>query len=58
MFEFANPSAFLLLLPLVWAVRRVYGRNVTGGIRFVDYVAARNPQYCYVSLIHEDVAAS
>lgn len=31
---------------------------VTGGIRFVDYVAARNPQYCYASLIHEDVEIS
>jgi len=32
--------------------------RVTGGIRFVDYVAARNPQYCYASLIHEDVEIS
>jgi hypothetical protein len=31
---------------------------VSGGIRFVDYVAARNPQYCYASLIHEDVEIS
>lgn len=31
---------------------------VTGGIRFVDYVASRNPQYCYASLIHEDVEIS
>jgi hypothetical protein len=31
---------------------------VTGGIRFVDYVRARNPQYCYASLIHEDVEIS
>ncbi len=31
---------------------------ITGGIRFVDYVAARNPQYCYASLIHEDVEIS
>ena len=31
---------------------------VTGGIRFVDYVKARNPQYCYASLIHEDVEIS
>jgi hypothetical protein len=31
---------------------------VTGGIRFVDYVEARNPQYCYASLIHEDVEIS
>jgi len=32
--------------------------TVTGGIRFVDYVEARNPQYCYASLIHEDVQIS
>ena len=31
---------------------------VTGGIRFVDYVEARNPHYCYASLIHEDVEIS
>jgi hypothetical protein len=31
---------------------------VSGGIRFVDYVEARNPQYCYASLIHEDVEIS
>ena len=31
---------------------------VTGGIRFVDVVQARNPQYCYASLIHEDVEIS
>jgi hypothetical protein len=31
---------------------------VTGGIRFVDVVEARNPQYCYASLIHEDVQIS
>ncbi len=31
---------------------------VTGGIRFVDVVEARNPQYCYASLIHEDVEIS
>lgn len=31
---------------------------VTGGIRFVDAVEARNPQYCYASLIHEDVEIS
>ncbi len=29
--------------------------TVYGGIRFVDVVPARNPQYCYASLIHEDV---
>jgi len=32
--------------------------TVTGGIRFVDFVEARNPQYCYASLIHEDVQIS
>lgn len=31
---------------------------VTGGIRFVDVIEARNPQYCYASLIHEDVEIS
>jgi hypothetical protein len=31
---------------------------VTGGIRFVDVVKSRNPQYCYASLIHEDVEIS
>lgn len=31
---------------------------VTGGVRFVDFVEARNPQYCYASLIHEDVEIS
>jgi hypothetical protein len=31
---------------------------VSGGIRFVDVVDARNPQYCYASLIHEDVEIS
>ncbi|MBN1977715.1 MAG: hypothetical protein JW918_09965 [Anaerolineae bacterium] len=31
---------------------------VSGGIRFVDMVDARNPQYCYASLIHEDVQIS
>lgn len=31
---------------------------VTGGITFVDAVPARNPQYCYASLIHEDVEIS
>jgi hypothetical protein len=36
-----------------------WGRAVvTGGIRFVDVVDARNPQYCYASLIHEDVQIS
>jgi hypothetical protein len=36
-----------------------WGRAVvTGGIRFVDVVEARNPQYCYASLIHEDVEIS
>ncbi len=28
---------------------------VTGGIRFVDVIRARNPQYCWAGLIHEDV---
>jgi len=32
--------------------------TVTGGIRFVNVVEARNPQYCYASLIHEDVEIS
>jgi hypothetical protein len=31
---------------------------ISGGIRFVDVVKARNPQYCYASLIHEDVEIS
>jgi len=31
---------------------------VTGGVRFVDVVEARNPQYCYASLLHEDVEIS
>ncbi len=31
---------------------------VTGGIRFLDVIEARNPQYCYASLIHEDVEIS
>jgi len=31
---------------------------ITGGIRFLDVVEARNPQYCYASLIHEDVEIS
>jgi len=31
---------------------------VTGGIRFLEVVEARNPQYCYASLIHEDVQIS
>ena len=28
---------------------------VTGSIRFVDVMGARNPQYCWAGLIHEDV---
>jgi hypothetical protein len=28
---------------------------VTGGIRFVDVIEERNPQYCWAGLIHEDV---
>lgn len=31
---------------------------VTGGIRFTDVVGARNPQYCWAGLIHEDVEIS
>lgn len=31
---------------------------VTGGIRFVDALGARNPQYCWAGLIHEDVEIS
>lgn len=32
------------------------GRSViSGGIRFVDVLGARNPQYCWAGLIHEDV---
>lgn len=31
---------------------------VTGGIRFVDVIEARNPQYCWAGLIHEDVEIS
>jgi hypothetical protein len=31
---------------------------VTGGVRFVDVIEARNPQYCYAALIHEDVEIS
>ncbi len=29
--------------------------TVTGGVRFVHVVDARNPQYCWAGLIHEDV---
>jgi hypothetical protein len=28
---------------------------VSGGIRFVNVIDARNPQYCWAGLIHEDV---
>lgn len=31
---------------------------VTGGIRFTEVGGARNPQYCYAGLIHEDVEIS
>jgi len=31
---------------------------VTGGIRFPDVMGARNPQYCWAGLIHEDVEIS
>jgi Ca-activated chloride channel family protein len=34
MFQFANPSAFLLLIPLGFAVWRVYAARVNSGIRF------------------------
>jgi hypothetical protein len=29
--------------------------RVSGGIHFIDVVDARNPQYCWAGLIHEDV---
>ncbi|RLC88075.1 MAG: hypothetical protein DRI79_07990 [Chloroflexi bacterium] len=32
--------------------------TVTGGVRFVNVMGVRNPQYCYASLIHEDVEIS
>jgi hypothetical protein len=28
---------------------------VTGGVRFIDVIEERNPQYCWAGLIHEDV---
>ncbi len=31
---------------------------VSGGVRFVDVIRARNPQYCWAGLIHEDVEIS
>jgi hypothetical protein len=31
---------------------------VTGGVRFTSVVGARNPQYCWAGLIHEDVEIS
>ena len=34
MFQFANPTAFLLLLPLIAAVWKIYARRVSRGIRF------------------------
>jgi hypothetical protein len=44
-------DGYLYLPPFTRAV-------VTGGIRFVDVVGARNPQYCWAGLIHEDVQIS
>jgi hypothetical protein len=44
-------DGYLYLPPFTRAV-------VTGGIRFVDVVGARNPQYCWAGLIHEDVEIS
>ena len=44
-------NGYLYLPPFTRAV-------VTGGIRFEDVVGARNPQYCWAGLIHEDVEIS
>jgi hypothetical protein len=44
-------DGYLYLPPFTRAV-------VTGGIRFVDVEGARNPQYCWAGLIHEDVEIS
>ncbi len=44
-------DGYLYLPPFTRAV-------VTGGIRFVDAMGARNPQYCWAGLIHEDVEIS
>lgn len=44
-------DGYLYLPPFTRAV-------VTGGIRFVDIEGARNPQYCWAGLIHEDVEIS
>ena len=32
--------------------------TVTGGVRFSELMGARNPQYCWAGLIHEDVEIS
>ncbi len=47
----ADEEGYLYLPPGTVAV-------VTGGIRFVDVGGARNPQYCWAGLIHEDVEIS
>jgi hypothetical protein len=44
-------DGYLYLPPFTRAV-------VTGSLRFVDVVGARNPQYCWAGLIHEDVEIS
>jgi hypothetical protein len=44
-------DGYLYLPPFTRAV-------VTGDVRFVDVVGARNPQYCWAGLIHEDVQIS
>lgn len=44
-------DGYLYLPPFTRAI-------VTGGIRFVDVAGARNPQYCWAGLIHEDVEIS
>ena len=44
-------DGYLYLPPFTRAV-------VTGGIRFVDVVEARQEQYCWAGLIHEDVEIS
>ena len=43
-----DEQGYLYLPPFTSAV-------VTGGITFVGYVEAHNPQYCWAGLIHEDV---
>ncbi len=44
-------DGYLYLPPFTRAV-------VTGGVRFRDVMGARNPQYCWAGLIHEDVEIS